>query len=158
MSTLYVDNLQPNLGSRVMAAGHVVQVVNSVISSASPATTVSTYSETGISGTITPQSASSKVLVIINIGGVFKNSGNTWVNFKWSRNGVDQGIFSDVTAYDGGSGENNVGSVSMTYLDTPSSTSPVTYAVQFSNNTPAGYAGFNRNGTNSYITLMEIAQ
>ena len=26
MSTLYVDNLQPNLGSRVMAAGHVVQV------------------------------------------------------------------------------------------------------------------------------------
>lgn len=26
MSVLYVDNLQPNLGSRVMAAGHVVQV------------------------------------------------------------------------------------------------------------------------------------
>ena len=67
MSTLYVDNLQPNLGSRVMAAGHVVQVVqatsttNLTVSSGGGGTT---WNDSGATVTITPTVASSKVLVL----------------------------------------------------------------------------------------------
>ena len=61
MSTLYVDSLQPNLGSRVMAAGHVVQVVedsiDTVINGSSTFSTLKSLS-------ITPTSASSKIVIM----------------------------------------------------------------------------------------------
>lgn len=63
MSTLYVDNLQPNLGSRVMAAGHVVQVQTKKWASAGFSTTSS--SPTAITDfyvDITPTSSNSIIL------------------------------------------------------------------------------------------------
>ena len=66
MSTLYVDNLQPNLGSRVMAAGHVVQVVSAETNSQVQNTTTS-YIDTGLTATITPTSASSKIAILLNV-------------------------------------------------------------------------------------------
>ena len=65
MSTLYVDNLQPNLGSRVMAAGHVVQVVQGPYSNRlnfnqSLTTGTTIYS----APTITPTSSNSKILIM----------------------------------------------------------------------------------------------
>ena len=43
MSTLYVDNLEPNLGSRVLAAGHVVQVVQATHTTQTELTTTATW-------------------------------------------------------------------------------------------------------------------
>ena len=69
MSTLYVDNLQPNLGSRVMAAGHVVQVVydNATGQSAAVATVTNNLADTatGFYAEITPTSSDSKILVML---------------------------------------------------------------------------------------------
>jgi len=79
MSTLYVDNLQPNLGSRVMAAGHVVQVVSARDTTRVQGST-SAYQNTGLAITFTPSSANSKLLFIadvsVNLGSV-GYSGNT---------------------------------------------------------------------------------
>ena len=79
MSTLYVDNLQPNLGSRVMAAGHVVQVVAARDTTKVNGST-SAYQNTGLAISFTPSSANSKLLFIadvsVNMGGV-GYSGNT---------------------------------------------------------------------------------
>jgi hypothetical protein len=95
--------------------------------------------------------------VIIVHNGVYKNTTNTWANFRWARNSTDMGAFAEVNGYDNGTNDNNVGAVAMTYLDSPNTTSSVTYKTQFNNHGSTGNAGFNRNGSNSYITLMEIA-
>ncbi len=84
MSTLYVDNLQPNLGSRVMAAGHVVQVISN------QSTTNPTWSSGGgdsaysnvLSATITPSSASSKIK-ITTCGIYYANSSASTVNHRF---------------------------------------------------------------------------
>ena len=74
MSTIYVDNLQPNLGSRVMAAGHVMQVVSSSNGDSWSTTSTSYVDITDMSVTITPTSASSKLLVMGHISGAATNN------------------------------------------------------------------------------------
>ena len=73
MSSLYVDNIVPNLGSQVQIpnlkplAGSVVQVKQAVKTDTF-ATTSGTYvTVTGLSVTITPSSTSSKLLVTADI-------------------------------------------------------------------------------------------
>ena len=68
MSTLYVDNLQPNLGSRVMAAGHVVQVVEGSSGTFHTFNGVSGWLD--LTASITPTSASSLILVKVHLDGV----------------------------------------------------------------------------------------
>lgn len=64
MSTLYVDNLQPNLGSRVTAAGHVVGVWQDKTDTPLYFNHGSlTYSDFGLSIQVTPVSSSSKFLM-----------------------------------------------------------------------------------------------
>ena len=65
MSTLYVDNLQPNLGSRVMAAGHVVQTQYSAITASTDFNSSSYIDATDFSVTITPTSSDSLIRISI---------------------------------------------------------------------------------------------
>ena len=74
MSTLYVDNLEPNLGSRVMAAGHVVQVVSASNGDSWSTTSGSYVDITDMSVTITPTSTTSKLLVTGHISGAATNN------------------------------------------------------------------------------------
>ena len=66
MSVLKVDTInEKTSGNGVQIAGHVIQVVQgSTNTSASGDTT--TYTDTNLSATITPKSASSKILIKVN--------------------------------------------------------------------------------------------
>ena len=67
MTTLYVDNIAPNLQSRVSVPGHVIQVQYAQTQDASQITTSSTsLVASGIQVRITPTSTSSKILVHFN--------------------------------------------------------------------------------------------
>lgn len=72
MTTLYVDNIAPNLQSKISApnlqlpSGSVVQVVNSSTLGSSASYSLTSFTDTGVSVAITPTSASSKIFVIVN--------------------------------------------------------------------------------------------
>jgi hypothetical protein len=160
--------------------GSVVQVVNT-IKTDTFSTTVqdNTFADiTGLSASITPISASSKILVMVNIGKAGVNNNGRATNFRILRDSTAIGLgdsvgsrvrasFSTHTAAFDSVGRGGA-SASHTLLDNPSTTSAITYKVQMS-----GHDGditvINRSGENvdsddapqsrssSTITLMEIS-
>ena len=64
-----------------LPTGSVLQVVNATYSTES-AISSSTFADTGLTANITPSSSTSKILVFVDIVGVFKNTNNTWGNFR----------------------------------------------------------------------------
>lgn len=158
MSTLYVDNLQPNLGSRVMAAGHVVQVVTNTTGTQATTSGLNIV-DTGLSVSITPSSNTSKVYVMssFNGGGDNVGYGAVWYVFRDSTQIMMQG--GDYTS-GGGSSYSGVG---LMVLDSPATTSSVTYKIKMCNQSASGTTRFNTDygsvsGELATITLMEIAQ
>ena len=139
-------------------AGNVLQVVN-VAYSTQTSTSSSTYSDTGLTASITPSSSSSKILVFVDLS-VQKDTNNTSGFFKLVRGSTDL-ITIDTFAGDTNSSSRiGIGSVSSNYLDSPATTSSTTYKVQFksSNNNAVIYINNNGYGAiTSTITLMEIA-
>jgi hypothetical protein len=136
--------------------GRILQVVNATYSTL-VTTSSSTYSDTGLTASITPSSATSKVLVIVNQNGTGKDSANTWQAVKLQRNGSDISQIivqaaqtnTTVTLY----GQ----TVSTAYLDSPATTSSVTYKTQFNNVQGIGSTHCQLGSAMSTITLMEIA-
>lgn len=158
-------------------AGGVLQVVTSSKTNtfSTSAGTGSPATITGFSASITPTSASNKILVLVNIGQISGSSDTTWGMFMY-RNGTKidygdaagsraQGSIAGGVASSGGTWRGN--SESIMYLDSPSSTSAVTYTFALGGNGGATVY-FNQDGrdadvandstrTASTITLLEIA-
>jgi hypothetical protein len=139
--------------------GKVLQVVNATHST-EVASTTSTFVDTGLTATITPTSATSKILVIVSQMGISK-SGSTRMHLKLLRGATDILQMSDINAYTGANDFNNVGSVTSSYLDSPATTSATTYKTQFCSQQNVSvvyvqsYAATNGNSV-STLTLMEI--
>ena len=146
-------------GQTLYAAGHVIQVINATYSTQTSNIT-STFADTGLTASITPLSASSKILVTVNVSGVRKVTNNTWIEFRLLKNSTVLFNMESSAGRNGSSTDNAVGSVSTSYLDSPATTSATTYKVQFSsanNNTEAVINVSGNTGSTSTITLMEIA-
>jgi hypothetical protein len=172
MSTLYVDTInEKTSGNGVQIPGHVVQVVQSVKTNQSSSTS-SSWSDTGLSASITPTSSSNKILVLVDV--MFSHQpGYAGSNLRLLRDattiyyGTGTGFAGFAGAYDIQNGADYVSlRTPANYLDSPASTSSLTYKVQFQS-LQSAYIGINRtqrvNGTYdpagaSSITLMEIAQ
>jgi len=138
-------------------AGTVLQVVNATYSTQTSNST-STYADTGLTASITPSSSSNKILVLVNQSSVGKNSGNTEqaVNLKLVRNSTDIIFFGGVVGYTGTSSFNLGFASTTSYLDSPNTTSSVTYKTQFAGNANAASVRVQIDGYTSSITLMEI--
>ena len=143
------------LPANVIGAGAVLQVVNATYSTET-STSSSTYSDSGLSASITPSSSSSKILVIVDVQGG-KTTGLTGLDLKLLRGSTDLIIFAKASGYNGGTSYNLVGSSSCCYLDSPATTSSTTYKVQLASNANVSTARINDNSSVSTITLMEIA-
>lgn len=143
--------------SSAPASGKVLQVVNATYST-STSTTSNTYIDSGLTATITPTSATSKILVFVNCAGVQKQAvdAGTGVNLRLLRNSTTLVTFAILAAYTGDVIANNVASSSTTYLDNPATTSATTYKVQIASGA-TGNAYINAQSDTSTITLMEIA-
>jgi len=139
-------------------AGNVLQVVNAVNTSY-VTTTGTTYIDTGLTATITPTSSSSKILVIVDHQDC-QAASSGYIGMKLLRNGSQIALMASQSAYTSSSITADIGSISINYLDSPATTSAVTYKTQFNNqNGPSGITYMNAGavGTASTITLMEIA-
>ena len=152
----------------------VVQVVQTVKSDTFSTSSTSAVDVTGLSATITPLSTSNKILVQVVIGAVSASSGvasytyllrgSTLIAAGDGAYGVLNQQYAGGTA-DGSGYYGNLPAMT-TYLDSPATTSSVTYKIQLSVQN-GGYTTYlNRCAydTNPYggrtissITLMEIA-
>jgi hypothetical protein len=157
MSTLRVDNYLDRTGT-YRSAGRVLQVVQ-VNATTSQATNSTSYVDaTGLSLNITPSSASNKILVMAHLEAALGVSGNnTHALFRVFRDSAITVIATSMRNYDyGNSGVYSAGSVVMTVLDTPNTTSSVNYKVQFLKQAGANAYICGENGW-STLTVMEIA-
>lgn len=153
---LAAADLNDTFASKLDAgAGQILQVVQAIYSTLASSSS-STYADTGLTATITPSSATSKVLVMVTHGGVAKTSGNTGVNFKLFRGATDLGVFDDAAGYNATSTTQHVGGVAFNYLDSPATTSATTYKTQFASGANIPTAWIN-NGGKASMTLLEIS-
>jgi hypothetical protein len=161
MTTLYVDNIAPNLQSKISApnltlpTGSVIQVVQGVFQATSSTTSTSAIT-TGLTATITPKNASSKILINVFGSSQLVQSGTTNVYPLYKDGSVlDAGfmLLSNPIA----DGE----AMSASYLDSPATTSATTYALYMYTNASGYTASFGSNSGSTIfrntITLMEIA-
>jgi len=137
-----------------IVTGKVLQVVHANYGT-QVLTSSSSYSDTGLTATITPSSASNKILVIFNINGTYSNGATgLYGRVRLLRTATElmNNVFGQnettTSAY---------GSAGGNYLDSPSTTSATTYKVQIKNDAGSGDIGMNTFGATSNITLMEIA-
>ena len=138
-------------------AFRILQVVQGTTSTEVTNNTT-TYADTGLTATITPQATSSKILVIVNQVSCRKLSGNSGsgINMRLFRGATNIKTLAAVMGYTGVSGD-NIFSLSATVLDSPSSTSAQTYKTQFANNENASGVRVQAQPVESQITLMEIS-
>ena len=138
-------------------SGRVLQVV-SVVYSTEVTSSLATYVNTGLSASITPTSSSSKILVMVTHGTITKTNGssNNRVMMKLLRDSTDLAIFGNGLLYTATALQNR-GSAVFNYLDSPATTSSITYKTQFANGDAGAEVQVQTNGSASSITLMEIA-
>ena len=149
-----------NITSAGLPSGTVLQVKRA--STTTGTTLTASYQDVGLSIDITPSSTSSKILLIGNFIG--SCAANVGIAFRFLRDtteiynpSVDDSLGHFFYYSSGAGGYMNA---SIDYLDSPSSTSQVTYKVQ-SRVYTSGSAGFGigsatRSSTNSFVA-MEIA-
>ena len=140
-----------------LPTGSVLQVINTTYATAT-STASSSLVDTGLSASITPSSTSSKVLVFVNLAGLFSNSG-TVGQFT-----ITDGSNNILLNFEGLTGYQIAASLSYgeagtNYLHSPATTSSFTYKVRMKNVAGSGISiNAQTSGVStSTITLMEIA-
>ena len=142
-----------------LPAGSVLQIVNATTGTEVSSAT-GTLITSGLTASITPLFSTSRILVIANLNGVGHTTNNTSVESYLRRNNVtDLALMSLIaSAADGVFNQTvDVGSVSITFLDSPATTSATSYDVWFKSQQGSAIVYVQRYGSRSTITLMEIA-
>ena len=177
-SIIKVDTIQTAAGGTPTAADLGLNTTGSVLQ------TVSTFKNdefsrqgnseadiTGMNVTITPSSTSSKILILVSMTVSSGQISGCSFNLKRGDTAIGVGTGSQTAktfAYDGGGSDSNrATTVHFHYLDSPSSTSALTYKITLEMFNASNTFRLNRNGSaggqsyddnfGSSITAMEIA-
>ena len=166
MSKIYVDEIAGIASpSTVAIPGHVIQVVTGSSTTSTDASSTS-YTDNGLSASITPSSTSSKILVMINVSAQAYRSdaAGHYGGLRIVRNDGSDTVVTTVDVALGGlqggvSSSRFRGICSVSELDSPASTNTITYRAQANVNSTSGSDTMisQWNGSKSTITLMEIA-
>lgn len=145
----------------------VLQVKHSIkLTTTSVTTSSTTFQATGVSATITPISASSKIYISIQGGGLFNASvqgvGMYVTVYRSIGGGSATEVSGDATyglmRYSGTSGLYVIAPMSGAILDSPSTTSEIEYEIYFKSSNSGSTVDFDGIDRGSpSITLMEIA-
>ena len=152
-STLYVDKIvEKTSAAGVHIPGHVMQVVSGSTTT-NTVSTSATFADTTLSASITPTSASSKILILVDQN-VRAQGNDSWLGLRILRGSVvvkqTSYLASSSTGYANSQAAYN-------HLDSPNTTSATVYKTQF-NKSQGTSARVQDNNVISTITLMEIAQ
>lgn len=142
-----------------VSAGPILQVVyGSTVTDAS--TSSNTFIDTNLTASITPTSASSKILVMVSQNGGYTDSTTyyqTGLIIALFRGSTNLGYLTTAYTYDGNYELDRGASFSISYVDSPATTSSTTYKTQFKNRYVNGSVKVQEGNETSTIVLMEIA-
>ena len=152
-------------GNTLYAPGHVIQVVQGTYATETDSNN-SSFTDTGLTASITPSSTSSKILISVTAPGCGKPGGNTGAYASYRVVSVINSVTTQIVIAAPQQGytatsDHDFGVVSVNYLHSPSTTSLIEYKLQ--NRTGGSgttrflaedHSGDQPTGT---ITLMEIA-
>ena len=133
----------PTAAGGFSAAGIGSNVVQGVLTATFTSSSTSFVDVTGLSVTITPTSTSSKILLIADIAAGSPSSATGSSQFKLAGGNAGDYIgdasgsetrAADATKWFVANSENQSFNINKTYLDSPATTSPVTYTVQLRSN------------------------
>ena len=171
-SELRVDRIVPTTGVPTGGGGGIVQVKSVTKTDGDFSTSSSSYIDvTGLSVSITPTRADSKILIFANLHGVGDSSTQAYFRFMRDSTAICVGtsVGSRVSATLGSmytDQSNDTNSCSQHFLDSPSTTSAVTYKIQ-ARTQGAGSLYLNRSATDanaatsgrftSSLTVMEVS-
>jgi hypothetical protein len=162
-SIIKVDTLQKANGGTPTAAdlginttGTVLQVVSGSTNSETANSSTNTYTDMGLSLSITPTSSTSKILVITS------QAGNTVgdpdkVSVRLMRNTTELYACMQQVTTGLGTSDHRAITYDISYVDSPSTTSSVTYKPQFRKESSSGRLDVQKDNNNGHITLIEIA-
>ena len=143
--------------------GKVLQVVSTTKTDSFSTTSATLVDITGLSATITPTNTSSKIMIFSTF--IAANSTDSADIFQLVRDSTNLGVSTSGAAsnqtsvYGSGASAPIVYAGSITFLDSPSTTSATTYKVQARRTGGTLYVGRNNSGNYggiSTITVMEI--
>jgi hypothetical protein len=135
--------------------GMVLQVVQGTLAGG-VSTSSSTPVDTGLSVTITPTSATSKILVMFTHPAPIKGNTNSDVTLNLVRNSTTLVAFNDVLFASGIT--NNYGTlIGGSFLDSPATTSATIYKTMFANGQGSGLQVYAQSSGPGSIIVMEIA-
>ena len=144
-------------GAAAGGGGKVLQVVNATTSTNVTVTT-NTFVDTTLTATITPSSATSKILVLIGQNGFQKSTSQTvCAGLQLLRGASVIAAFENLIGYTNSVMELYGLSYSANYLDEPATTSATTYKTQIKSTNNNNSVAVQANSTAmSTITLLEI--
>jgi hypothetical protein len=134
--------------NNLRGAFRVLQVVTGTYATTTSSTSA-TYADTGLIANITPQANTNKVLVLVNQS-VYTDATNQDINNRLVRGSTT--LQTSVATINIG-----VGTYVVHYLDSPASTSALTYKVQFARGSGSGTVYTQPNSNVANIILCEIS-
>jgi len=140
------------------SSGAVVQVKNASTTTEASSSSV-TFADTGLSVSITPTSASNKILIFVCQNGLSKSNAdvNNALDINLFRGATNIAIVAQAASFTNSTLLVNGETAAQTYLDSPATTSATTYKTQFRNN-GGNLASIKvqKDGALSTITVMEV--
>jgi hypothetical protein len=146
------------------SAGQVLQVVSTTLNTIFSTTSTTFTDLTGLSATITPKFSTSKIMVLVTSNQTNSSTGGlTTYNLVRGSTNICQPA--TTPAFAGSMGNyisivDNIFPFSISFLDSPATTSATTYKVQLKANAGTVYINTRSSGDSAFtstITLMEIA-
>jgi hypothetical protein len=153
--TILVADSTASEGMAWKQATRIVQIVTATTNT-TKSTSSSTLVDSNLTATITPTSASNKILVFATQNGCIKEGSNTSIKLFLRRGATDISYMVGYGAYTNSSAANNIGTVSTVFLDSPATTSATTYKTMVSSEANTAQILVQHAGEASTITLMEI--
>ena len=165
-SELRVDKIVPTGGVPTGGGGGIIQIKQGIITAPVSTGTSGSFTDTGLSATITPTSNTSKVFCMVSLGSISATAG-TSTGFRLVRGSTDIGM-PDSTALQSGftniydADQQILASANFNFLDSPATTSSITYKITWRNSSSTTWLGryigsaTNYNGVSTLI-LMEVS-
>jgi len=148
------DTVAVPSGGKLTAPGHVLQVVQG--SQSSQSTQSTSYGDTGLSAAIQPTSTSNKILIMVNQHCYTAGDGGGSIKLVRGSTSIYTPGESYAFYFDGSSIDARQYH-SFNYLDSPSSTSSITYKTQARAYNSNAFRTQDGGYFTSFITLMEVA-
>ncbi len=138
--------------------GKVGQVVNA-IDSTNDSFTSNSFTAASCTASITPSASSSKILVLYNAPTLMSGDASSNAEMRLFRGTTELRIFTDIGTYNA-QAQPSTQTYHYDYLDSPSSTSSLTYSVKYAEHGSAtlylNHSGGSGGASSSTMTILEV--